>query len=104
MLQNCKKTCGICKSKKIKSFGSSKSKVTDCKWSAWDQWSSCSKTCGRGLQEITRTVAISAKNGGRACVGSNKDSRLCNNGACKGIKAKNTPFRNKMFMLDEMTQ
>ena len=71
---------------KCSKIGSHNSHVTDCKWSAWGQWASCSKTCGNGLQERTRTVVAYAKNGGKACVGSKKDSKLCNNGACKGIK------------------
>ena len=71
---NCQKTCGLCK--------------VDCKHSSWGEWSKCSKSCGNGLQERTRTIVTEAQNGGKACVGNNKDSRLCNNRGCPGIKSK----------------
>ena len=73
----CQKTCGICKEA-----------PTDCKQSSWGEWSKCSKSCGNGLQERTRTIVTEAQNGGKACVGNNKHSRLCNNGGCPGIKSK----------------
>ena len=74
---NCRKTCGICKGA-----------PTDCKHSSWGEWSKCSKSCGNGLQERTRTIVTEAQNGGKACVGNNKHSRLCNNRGCPGIKSK----------------
>ena len=74
---SCRKTCGICKGA-----------PTDCKHSSWGEWSKCSKSCGNGLQERTRTIVTEAQNGGKACVGNNKDSRLCNNRGCPGIKSK----------------
>ena len=74
---NCPKTCGICKGA-----------PTDCKHSSWGEWSKCSKSCGNGLQERTRTIVTEAQNGGKACVGNTKDTRLCNNRGCPGIKSK----------------
>ena len=74
---NCRKTCGICKGA-----------PTDCKHSSWGEWSKCSKSCGNGLQERTRTIVTEAQNGGKACVGNTKDTRLCNNRGCPGIKSK----------------
>ena len=81
--ENCRKTCGICKN-----IGSSKSQATDCKQSSWGEWSKCSKSCGKGVQERTRTIVTKAQNGGKACVGNNKHSRLCNKRGCPGIKSK----------------
>ena len=57
-------------------------------WSSWGGWSKCSKSCGNGLQERTRTIVTAAKNGGNACNDANKDTRLCNNGGCPGTKSK----------------
>ena len=73
----CRKTCGICNVV-----------PTDCKHSSWGEWSKCSKSCGNGLQERTRTIVTQAQNGGKACDGSNKDTRNCNNRGCPGIKSK----------------
>jgi hypothetical protein len=78
MLQNCKKTCGRC-------IGSHNSHATEGNLCSWSKWSSCSKACGNGLQKRTRTIVISAKNGGKQCDGRSKGTRLCNNG-CKGIQ------------------
>ena len=72
----CKKTCGKCKTPEIT--------VVDCTWSPWNKWSSCSKTCGIGLQERNRTKVKRAQNGGKECNGANKETRLCNKQKCPG--------------------
>ena len=77
MTLNCRKTCGICKVA-----------PTDCKYSSWGEWAKCSKSCGDGSQERTRTIVTASQNGGKACDGSNKDTRNCNNGGCPGMKSK----------------
>ena len=84
---NCRKTCGICKGSK-KKIGSSKSHTTDCKQSSWGEWSKCSKSCGKGVQERTRTIVTPAKNGGKACSGANKEKKACNIEACPGKNQK----------------
>ena len=76
---NCQKTCGICKEA-----------PTDCKQSSWGEWSKCSKSCGKGVQERTRTIVTPAKNGGKACSGPNKEEKACNIEACPG---KNQTFK-----------
>ena len=61
------------------------SHVTDCKWGAWGQWKTCSKSCGNGSQERTRTKVAYAKNGGKKCVGRNKEKISCNIHKCRGM-------------------
>ena len=78
------KTCNLCKD------GSSISQVTYCKQSSWGEWSKCSNSCGKGVQERKRTIVTSASNGGKACSGSNKGEKACNNEACPG---KNQTFK-----------
>ena len=87
--QNCRKTCGICKGGK-EEIKSSELQATDCKQSSWGEWSKCSKSCGKGVQERTRTIVTPAKNGGKACSGPNKEEKACNIEACPG---KNQTFK-----------
>ena len=42
--------------------------VADCQWSEW-QYSPCSKTCGSGVQVISRTEKVKPLNGGLPCFG-----------------------------------
>merc|ERR1719510_1176368 len=72
---SCRKTCGICKVVPI-----------DCKHSSWGEWSKCSKSCGKGVQERTRTIVTPAKNGGKACSVPNKEGKACNTEACPECK------------------
>ena len=87
--KNCRKTCGICKGGK-EEIKSSELQATDCKQSSWGEWSKCSKSCGKGVQERTRTIVTPAKNGGKACSGPNKEEKACNIEACPG---KNQTFK-----------
>ena len=57
----------------------------NCQWSSWGRWSSCSKTCGNGVQQKKRTISTKAENGGKKCAGSNKATRSCNKGKCAGM-------------------
>jgi hypothetical protein len=49
----------------------------DCRWSDWDDWSSCSTSCGIGTRARSRTIAQEAKTGGLACVGSFNETGSC---------------------------
>ena len=78
MSKICKKTCGKCP----KAF---QKVVTNCAWSSWSKWSSCSKSCGKGWQKRSRSKLTIAQNGGKECAGKNKDKRSCNKEKCPGI-------------------
>jgi len=42
-------------------------KVNDCHVSAWSAWSACSKSCGAGVQTLTRSVLRRPVQGGELC-------------------------------------
>jgi hypothetical protein len=54
--------------------------ATDCVVAQWGAWSTCTKTCGEGSQQRTRT-STEPKFGGKACLHSNEGS-TCNAHAC----------------------
>ena len=56
--------------------------IVNCSWSAWSDWTSCSKTCGNGIRVKSRKVEIPAKNGGSECLGRSRQTQTCNNEAC----------------------
>ena len=51
-------------------------------WGAYDAWSTCSKTCGGGVQIRTRKVDTHAENGGVACSGLSSEQQECSTDAC----------------------
>ncbi|XP_058879421.1 SCO-spondin [Acipenser ruthenus] len=58
----------------------------DCGWSAWTQWSSCSKTCDVGTRRRYRSgTNPPAAFGGRECPGSSVDMDFCSLQSCKGV-------------------
>ncbi|BFZ25593.1 hypothetical protein BsWGS_28632 [Bradybaena similaris] len=47
-------------------------------WSSWDQWGTCSATCGRGQTTRSRRCARPPTNGCvKPCVGASDDARVC---------------------------
>ena len=60
----------------------------DGEWSAWGEYSSCTKTCGTGQKSRSRTCSNPApSNGGSNCKGSSFESIVCNTDACSAISS-----------------
>ena len=54
-------------------------------WSAWQEWSACSLTCGIGVRTRTRACSNPAPQfGGNACQGADQESADCNTDSCPG--------------------
>uniref|UniRef100_A0A7S2NEM3 Spondin-like TSP1 domain-containing protein n=1 Tax=Alexandrium andersonii TaxID=327968 RepID=A0A7S2NEM3_9DINO len=53
-----------------------------CQVSEWSGWSSCTQTCGGGLQTRSRRVMAHAKCGGEACNENLEEMQTCNMGGC----------------------
>ena len=54
-------------------------------WTTWTDWSDCTKSCGGGEQEKTRTCTNPAPAGaGAACDGDAKETQACNTDECTG--------------------
>ena len=60
--------------------------VVDCKWNDFGEWTECSKTCGKGKQERTRTVMTQTQGGGKQCTGSTEETRDCKIKDCSGMQ------------------
>ncbi|CAD7963511.1 unnamed protein product [Amoebophrya sp. A25] len=57
----------------------------DCKWGDWSSWGDCSKTCGGGHKERTRTVLQSPRYGGKPCDAKvTAEVEPCNTEECPG--------------------
>ncbi|XP_054713925.1 hemicentin-1-like [Uloborus diversus] len=53
------------------------------KWSDWQEWSSCSSSCGDGIQSRQRVCNNPLpKNGGKACIGLSSEVRHCESEPC----------------------
>ena len=54
-------------------------------WSDWSRWSSCTKSCGAGSQERSRTCTRPPPSyGGKTCLGSTWEKQMCNRQPCPG--------------------
>ncbi|XP_062326647.1 A disintegrin and metalloproteinase with thrombospondin motifs 7 isoform X2 [Osmerus eperlanus] len=52
-------------------------------WAPWSEWTSCSRTCGAGVQNAQRDcVNPVPKYGGKYCVGERRRYRICNSAPC----------------------
>jgi len=52
-------------------------------WGDWGAYGKCSKSCGGGVQERSRSCDNPApSSGGSACAGENKETQACNAGGC----------------------
>ena len=54
----------------------------DCVWGKFEEWTSCSKTCGSGEKSRTRSKLKEAKNGGAPCDGNAIETETCTLRSC----------------------
>lgn len=54
----------------------------DCQWSAWTEWTPCSKNCGGGEIKRFRDISMPRKNGGEECTGPSEEESQCNLAEC----------------------
>ncbi|KAL3870731.1 hypothetical protein ACJMK2_038775 [Sinanodonta woodiana] len=53
-------------------------------WTAWGSWTSCTSTCGRGIQDRVRTCTNPApSNGGNYCDGNGMEYKQCQINSCR---------------------
>ena len=56
--------------------------IVDCVWGTWGTWTTCSKSCGSGVQVRTKDVDTHEENGGTACSGSSIEQQNCETAVC----------------------
>ncbi|KAB5558862.1 hypothetical protein PHYPO_G00022090 [Pangasianodon hypophthalmus] len=77
-------------------------------WGPWSEWSSCTRTCGAGVQNSHRDcVNPTPKNGGRYCLGERRRYRICNHQPCaqgqpsfrsiQCSKFNSVPYKGKFY-------
>ena len=72
----------------------------DGNWSEWGDWSSCSLTCGVGVQNRSRTCTNpSPAFGGASCPGDSSEPRFCNEDPCPGKSARLSTENTLSFVL-----
>merc|ERR1719201_920826 len=54
----------------------------DCDFGAWTAWTSCSLSCGVGMQQRSRDKIHSTEHGGAQCPGNAAETRQCNIHPC----------------------
>lgn len=55
----------------------------DGQWGRWSEWGACDKACGYGVQQRKRLCnEPKPKHGGKACLGSDTQKRMCNMQPC----------------------
>ena len=55
-------------------------------WSPYSSWSTCTKTCGGGSQERSRTCTKPAPaRGGKKCLGQAKETKACVTAKCASM-------------------
>ena len=55
----------------------------DCIWSEWQEWDSCTVSCGGGSKKRQRTVLRNATNNGKPCEGGVWNTSTCNLDPCR---------------------
>ena len=70
-----------------------------CVWLEWSEWSTCSVSCGEGIEERTRGQ-IPAQHGGKSCVGDSVETTPCSNDPCPSeILHYNTVYTIYMLLI-----
>ena len=59
-----------------------------CQWEQFGNWSTCSESCGGGIQSKVRAIKTLAQHNGMECTGNATQQRSCNNQPCPGIVTK----------------
>ena len=94
---NCKFTLVLYKVKELLSPIENSFSLVDGNFTIWTNWSNCSRTCGVGEQERTRSCTNPAQRGeGKPCSGNESETKSCNiTLTCPG----KTPFlmRSKIY-------
>ena len=61
--------------------------AVDGRWSEWQKWSVCSRSCGSGIQTRARTCdSPRPAHGGKQCPGASGETRFCNTNDCPGTE------------------
>ena len=63
--------------------------VVHCQWSEWSKVGSCSKTCGKGIQNYRRTKLAFTANG-NDCLGKETGKKYCNTQSCPTISSSSS--------------
>ena len=56
--------------------------LVHCAWDDYSSWTTCTKSCGGGIQVRQRQVSVPAQFGGNACEGGAAEQRICNVQGC----------------------
>ena len=62
-----------------------------CQWSHWWKVGSCSKKCGKGIQNYRRKKIVKSANGGNDCKGKDSGKKYCNTQKCPISIRKDDP-------------
>ena len=63
--------------------------LVDCTWSEFGEYSSCSVSCGQGIQTSVKLLDHTGQNGGKPCEEDSnilRNTKICSNPKCKGSK------------------
>ena len=72
--------------------------LVDCSWNSWQSWSSCTKSCGGGTKQKTRTKN-NAVCGGADCTGNDVVQTNCNTHCCTGKLSSPILFKNYVYWM-----
>jgi len=59
----------------------------DCRYNPWEDWSTCSRSCGGGMTLRKRGIAVHVMGNGKPCSGDMQTVKFCNTDPCWGMLA-----------------